>query len=123
METLSEFLGVSIAPDAAAPERLEDITDAKAFGIAVMQSLEFRRYILIGLQIGTLPGFSSVLLFLLGHAAGKPVERVEVKDVTTPPEELTADQLEERSMRLAEMARYLRRAEDFDEPEATDAVH
>ena len=123
METLSEFLGVSLAPDAPAPDRLEDIADAKAFGNAVLQSREFRLYILSGLALGDLPGFTSVLLFLLGHAVGKPVERVEVKDTTTPPEELTAEQLEERSMRLAEMARYMRRAEEFDEPVATDSVH
>ena len=121
METLADYLG---APLIGPPkENLEEISDVKAFGLAVMNSLEFRRYILTGLTLGNLPGFSSVLLFLLAHAVGKPVERVEVKDTTVPPEQLTAEELEARSMRLAEMAKFMRRAEQFDEPIETDSVH
>lgn len=123
VQTLAESLGVDVVPPGDAIVSPLDITDAKAFSLAVVSSIEFRRYIMVGLALGTLPGFTSILGRLLDHAWGKPVERVEVKDTTVPVESLTADQLEERAMRLAEMARFMRRAEEFDEPPATDAVH
>ena len=77
MPSLAEFLGL----DAATREpldRLEDIEDPKAFGMAVMNSVEFRRYILLGLQLGNLPGFTGILRFYLEHALGKPPDKLEL---------------------------------------------
>jgi hypothetical protein len=51
------------------------ITDPQEFAQAVLQSRDFRQYILIGLQTQELP--SSVILRLMDYAWGKPVERVE----------------------------------------------
>lgn len=75
-ETLAEYLGVDTRGDVS--PNIIDIEDAKAFGQAVLNSPEFRRYILIGLTLGNLPGFTSVLLFLLQHAVGKPPDKLEV---------------------------------------------
>ena len=58
--------------------QLEDITDPKAFGLAIMNSLEFRRYIVSGLLLGNLPGFAGILRFYLEHALGKPPDKIEI---------------------------------------------
>lgn len=77
-QTLADLLGVPDAPPAAARfEDLVDVADAKAFGAAILDSREFKQYIVDGLRLGTLPGFAGVLRFFLEHALGKPVERVE----------------------------------------------
>lgn len=83
MESLADFLGVRGAL-AGRPEddedrapSLLDITDPQAFAQAVLGSLEFRMYIVNGLCLGNLPGFTTLLGRLMDHAWGKPVERVE----------------------------------------------
>lgn len=75
-QTLAEYLGTPLlGPEAAT---LEEIADPKEFGLAVMNSIEFRRYILLGLTLGTLPGFTGILKFFLEHAVGKTPDRVEL---------------------------------------------
>lgn len=54
-KSLAEFLGTAPAPAGEAPPRLEDITDPKAFAQAVLDSMEFRRYVVLGLTLGSLP--------------------------------------------------------------------
>lgn len=83
MESLADFLGISGAL-AGRPEddedrapSLADISDPKAFAEAVLGSREFRMYIVNGLRLGNLPGFTGLLARLMDHAWGKPVERVE----------------------------------------------
>lgn len=123
MKSLAEHLGVQAPPQdgAAAAPRLEDINDPREFAEAVLASYEFRRYIVNMLVLGEIP--SAILLRVMDLAGWqKPPDRIEVKDVT-PAEGLTAGQLEERAARLSEMARFLRRAEQFDEPLTSDSVH
>jgi hypothetical protein len=48
---------------------------AKDFADTVLNSLEFRHYIVAGLKIGNLP--SAILTRLMDYAWGKPPERVE----------------------------------------------
>jgi len=75
-QSLAEYLG--LVPEA--PEegpRLIDITDPKEFGKAVMESREFRQYIVSGLTLGNLPGFTSILGRLIDHVMGKAPDRVE----------------------------------------------
>ena len=75
MESLAAFLGVSGAPAPADEPRLEDITDSKAFALAVLSSREFRSYIVNSLVLGELP--SAVICRLMDYGWGKPPERVE----------------------------------------------
>lgn len=49
-----------------------------------------------------------VELMLWDRAHGKTVEKMEFKDVTDPIEELTLEQLEDRAVKLLEVARRLR---------------
>jgi hypothetical protein len=75
-QSLAEYLGlVPEAPDEG--PRLVDITDPKEFGKAVMESYEFRQYIVSGLTLGNLPGFTSILGRLMDHVMGKAPDRVE----------------------------------------------
>ena len=127
-QSLADVLGVpdpalTAEQQAAAPPyefRLEDITDGKSFALAVLNSREFRQYIIHGLTLGDLPGFAGILSKLMDHGWGKVVDQVEVKDTTTRPEDMTAEQLEARALRLAEMARSIRLA-PMDTP--TESVH
>lgn len=102
-------------PETSEP-RLEDITDSKRFALAVLDSSEFRRYIVNGLLLGSLP--AAIICRLMDHGWGKPVERVEVKDTTNAVEDITPEELEDRALRLAEMARSIRLA-----PMPKESVH
>lgn len=75
-KSLAELLGLA-QPEPPAEPSLVDITDAKAFGKAVMESREFRQYIVDGLRLGNLPGFSSILGRFMDHVLGKAPDRVE----------------------------------------------
>ena len=55
---------------------LEDIVDAKAFSEALLNSREFRLYIINSLTLGTLP--APILTRVMDYAWGKPADRVEV---------------------------------------------
>jgi CBS domain-containing protein len=122
METLADLLGVgSQEPQEQPAPRLEDITDSKAFALAVLNSSEFRRYIVNGLILGEIP--SGIVTRLMDHAWGKPIERVEVKDTTNNLEGLTSEQLESRAMRLMEMARSIRLAPMVDDDQPVGSVH
>jgi len=91
----------------AASEPLDPTLSGQAFAQAVLQSQEFRMYIIEGLMERDLP--PAVLCRLMDHGWGKPIERVEVSDPTRL-DEMTPEQLEARALRLAEMARSIRLA-------------
>ncbi len=74
MESLADFLGTR-EPQADSGPRLEDITDSKAFALAVLSSSEFRSYIVNSLTLGSLP--AAVITRMMDYAWGKPVDRVE----------------------------------------------
>ena len=122
MKSLAEYFGV--LPDAAPADGNEQRAasaesfanlSGKAFSEAVVNSLEFRRYILNGLTLGDLP--PAVICRLIDHAWGKPVDRLEVKDTTDTLEGMTAEQLEQRALFLAEVARRLRFGSALDSPD------
>ena len=123
MQSLAQFLGahdpaLPDAPPAPTPNPNISIRD---FCRGVLRSQEYRDSIVQRIRLGTLP--SAVEIVMYHYAEGKPVDRVEVKDTTVPAESLTPAQLDERAARLTEMARFLRRAEQFDEPLNAESVH
>ncbi len=78
LQSLADYLGTSgPEPETSGPkfEDLLDLTNSKAFADALINSREFRRYIVNGLTMGDLPG--GVLCRVLDHGWGKPPERVE----------------------------------------------
>lgn len=78
-QSLADYLGVEHpdAPSQPASDPLIDITDPDAFCEAVIKSREFRSYIMLGLRLGNLPGFSSILKYVLERHWGKVPDRVE----------------------------------------------
>lgn len=122
-QSLADYLGTSPVvqdePSESAP-RLVDITDSKAFALAVLGSREFRHFIVNGITMQDLP--TPIVLRLMDHAWGKPVERVEVKDTSNALENVTPEQLEDRALRLAEMARSIRLA-PMPKQASKDSVH
>ena len=74
--SLAEYLGLP-TPGSEAPRepQLEDITDSKQFALAVLESREFRQYIVNGLLSSELP--SAIVCRLMDYAWGKPVDRIE----------------------------------------------
>lgn len=76
IQSLADYFGTNDPPDSApASPRLEDITDCKAFALAVLGSREFRSYIVNGLVLGELP--PGIVTRLMDLAWGRPAERVE----------------------------------------------
>lgn len=133
-QSLAEFLRVSpdkLLSTGAPPEveeivgaqpEAEDIADALAsktgadFCKALVESREYRvsiaRRMLLGVLAPAIEGR------VLDHTWGRPPERVQVEDLTRKPEDLTAEQLEGRALRLVEMARSIRLAPVSDEDAA-----
>lgn len=78
-QSLAEFLETGqLEADQAEPPagpQLEDIADSRVFSLAVLDSREFRTYVVNALTLGTLP--AAVLCRLMDYAWGKPPERVE----------------------------------------------
>jgi hypothetical protein len=77
MQSLAEFLGTVPVPAQAADDPVPDYEGlpAKAFADAVLNSKEFRQYVLNGLTLGELP--AAIICRLMDYAWGKPVDRVE----------------------------------------------
>lgn len=77
MQSLAEFLGTTPEAPASETQQLEDIAgDAKTFCEAVLNSFEFRQYIVHGLTLGSLP--PAILIRVMDMAGWqKPPERVE----------------------------------------------
>lgn len=81
-QSLADYLGVEGAPSGGQPAKpvthLEDIAgDAKAFCDAVLNSFEFRQYIVHGLILGSIP--AAVMIRVMDMAGWqKPPERHEV---------------------------------------------
>jgi hypothetical protein len=75
VQSLAEYLGTAPPSEPDVP-RLEDIKDPKAFAEAVLDSYEFRQYIVNGLRLGELP--AAILIRVMDLAGWqKPPERVE----------------------------------------------
>ena len=82
-KSLADFLGElegnppSDAPAQFTPPapQLEDIEDSKAFSIALLNSREFRQYILNSLTLGTIP--PAIITRVMDYGWGRPADRVE----------------------------------------------
>lgn len=125
MKSLAEHLGS--VRDVRAPQDAEPTPEVpwhsiREFCQGILRSPEYKMSLQIRIVTGELPPQIEALLY--HYAEGKPVDRVEVRDVTTDLEELTAAQLEARALHLADMARRMRQVEDGDDGErAPGAVH
>jgi hypothetical protein len=86
-QTLADYLGVSQA-QAVLPACLEDIADdAESFCKAVLNSREFRSYIVNSLVLGSIP--AAVMLRVMDMAGWqKPPDRVEHAGVDGAPIEV-----------------------------------
>lgn len=98
-------------PQPLADATLAEIEDGRAFGLAVLNSVEFKRYILMGLSLGTLPGFAGILRFWLEHAVGKTPDRVELTGKNGGPIE-TVTEVRRVIVRPSEEAQQQQRREE-----------
>ena len=119
MESLAHFLGVPEygAPADAEPARpFDQSITIRDFCRGVLRSRDYRLSILQRIRLGSLP--PAVEIAMYHYAEGKPVERVEVEDKTPHAlQDMSIEQLEERALRLLDMARGLRsRSEDSRTP-------
>lgn len=87
----------------------------KEFSQKIVNSREYRQSLLRRLMADTLA--PAVECRLLDHALGKPLERVEVEDKTIRLDQYTVEQLEERAMLLATLARRIRTNDGVPRPE------
>ena len=113
MDSLADYLGLNTHASDDGRPRLEDISDAKTFARAVLDSPEFRQYIVSKLTIGDLP--PAIICRLMDYAWGKPAERVEHTGKDGAPIES-----------ITEVRRVLIRAdhqEDLDSPDIPMTTH
>lgn len=92
-QSLAEYLGtapaVGPADAAARAPQLEDISNAREFALAVLDSRDFRLYIVNCLTLGNIP--PAVLCRLMDYAWGKPADRVEHTGKDGQPIELISE--------------------------------
>ena len=111
-QSLADLLGTVPAPATHAAHVLElpplraSHQTVRMFALSILNAAGYRESLLRRILLDALP--SAVECLLYHYAYGKPVERVEVKDVTDPIGDFTAEQCEARALRLLEVARQLR---------------
>lgn len=104
-QSLADYLGTSdstAAPDAETPPAAASLK-GKEFAQAVLDSQEFRDYIVASLKLGEIP--SVIVVRMMDYAWGKPVERLEVHDSTL--DELTPDLVKSKLLRVQRMLQLL----------------
>ena len=117
-KNLAEFLGVQNPRERESPRTPDPgILTPKRFCQAVLNSPEFRTYIVNGLVLGDIP--PAIVIRLMDTGWGKPVDRLEVHETAAPLEQLSVEQLEDRALFLASLARKIRESEADD----TGSVH
>lgn len=106
MGSLAEFLGVGDqdAPPREPPVALDNLSP-KQFCQAILNSSEFRTYLLNGISLGDLP--AAVIIRVMDIGWGKPAERIEHTGKDGQPIET-----------ITEVRRVLVRAEQQEEVEA-----
>jgi hypothetical protein len=93
MKSLADTLGIVDPPREQLPSattHLEHLT-GKEFAEAVLDSLEFRKYICEGVRFGTIP--SAILVRLIDHGWGKPPDRIEHTGKDGKPIETTVTEV------------------------------
>lgn len=93
---------------------------AKVISRTLLNSSEYRQSLVDRISLGELP--PAVECKLWEYAYGKPIDRVEVKDTTPSLGQLTAEQLEERALRLAQLARQMREQGQSEKDDQTQAA-
>lgn len=93
---------------------LLEITDAKAFAKAVLESQDFREYVIYGLRRRDLPPTVLIRLMdiLSSDGWGKPVEKLEIRDTTNDIDEMSVEECEAEARRLIAISRKLRGMKD-----------
>ncbi len=114
--SLAEYLGAEYPASTAiaAPEEFTAALDldAKDFCKALLNTKQYRQSLMDRITLGTLA--SAVECRLWDYAAGKPTEKVEVKNTTSPFEGLTMEALEDRAAFLLNLIRELKQSRDED---------
>lgn len=103
--SLADVLGVLDEKNGETPSSTVDpveITDPKEFAEAVLQSREFRQYVVRSLTLGELP--AAVTTRIMDYGWGKPVDRVEFKDISRDVTGMTKAEILEEIRSLQELA-------------------
>lgn len=107
-QSLADFLGVQdpVQPELPVQPAPSPKLTVKDFCRSVLSSAQYRESLLRRVIMDELP--PAVECMMWDRAWGKVVEKVEFKDTTDPLEDFTIEQLEDRAMKLMEVARRLR---------------
>ena len=114
MRTLADALGLT------EPERPRCQTDeyvklsGRDFAEAVLNSVEFRRYILTGITLGCI--HPTILAKLIDHGWGKVTERVEFEDKTPRFEDAPEEVLQSRIKFAQSLLEHLRMNDEVNAP-------
>jgi hypothetical protein len=131
IETLADFLRSSDSEqstDSGQSDALDSLSEVNPLELTgpeyakrVLRSREFHYYVLNGLVMRDLP--PAILVKLMDHGWGKPVEHVEVKDTTDHLNGLSVEQLEARALFLADSARKLLSEREDEQEEKKNVTH
>jgi hypothetical protein len=113
MESLYDtLLKDGLLPSAPDPQPAFESLTGKQFAELVVNSVEFRQYIVLGIKAGDLP--QAVVCRIMDHAWGQPTKHVELDD-RRDFKGMTKSELQERIAMLMALAQDL--------PEDTNTVH
>lgn len=115
MESLADFLGVKnreLPDHQPVPDPRVRRLSVKERAREILESPEYFQSVVDRIRLGTLP--PAVEIRFYDEAYGKPIERVEVKDVTDDVDNMNYEELEREAERLLALARELRVTESAD---------
>lgn len=122
MKSLAEHLGVdmTLAGDDTPKTDIETLNgmSAEDFARAILETPEYRRSVLLRINLGELPAQIEALFY--HYACGKPIDRLEVTGKVSHAE-MTEEQLEARISMLQDDLRNLRDLKE--DPQPKSAVH
>lgn len=119
-QSLADVLGVEdpLTREAPVVDIHPEKLTAKEFSRRILHSKEYRDSIIRRIYADELP--PAIECRLYDYAFGRPVEKVEVADTTQKFTEYTIEQLEERALNLAQLAREMRRGQTLLDPTSDD---
>lgn len=119
-KSLAEHLGAQTTPTPPS-EPPTPISSAEEFCRKFLDSKEYRDSLYRRVLMDDLP--PAIECMLWDRAYGQVPKRLEVRDTTNQLENMTAEQLEERALFLAQVARRLRNEHDEEDREDHTSVH
>lgn len=114
MKSLADVLGVRDplrAEDTSGPSNPERYRTVRGWARAILTSVQYRESLMRRIVMDELP--AAIEQRLYDHAYGRPVIRAEVRDTTNTLRRLSLQELEDRALLFADLARQMRQKQEM----------